>query len=31
MPPPIGNRRQFEICVFSQLMGELKSGDMCIN
>ena len=24
------NRRQFEICVFSQLMGELKSGDMCI-
>jgi hypothetical protein len=23
------NRRQFEICVFSQLMWELKSGDMC--
>ncbi len=24
------NRRQFEICVFSQLMWELKSGDLCI-
>lgn len=24
------NRRQFEICVFSQLMGELKSGDLWI-
>lgn len=24
------HRRHFELCVFSQLMGELKSGDLCI-
>ena len=24
------NRRHFEVCVFTQLMSELKSGDMCL-
>jgi hypothetical protein len=24
------DRRQFEVCVFSQVMGELRSGDLCI-
>ncbi|HMV59033.1 MAG TPA: Tn3 family transposase [Nitrospira sp.] len=28
--PKLLNRRHFEVCVFSQLMQELKSGDLCI-
>jgi TnpA family transposase len=30
LPPTRLNRRHFEICVFSQLMWDLKSGDLCI-
>jgi TnpA family transposase len=29
-PPQQVDRRQFEVCVFSQVMWELKSGDLCI-
>jgi Tn3 transposase DDE domain len=29
MPPRI-NRRHFEVCIFSQVMAELQSGDLCI-
>jgi hypothetical protein len=30
LPPRRINRRHFEVCVFSQLMWELKSGDVCV-
>jgi hypothetical protein len=30
MPPQRLHRRHFEVCVFSQLMAELKAGDMCV-
>ena len=30
MSPVRVNRRHFEVCVFSQVMWELKSGDLCI-
>ncbi len=29
-PPGRLNRRHFEVCVFSQLLQELKSGDLCL-
>jgi hypothetical protein len=28
--PPQLNRRHFEVCLFSQIVAELKSGDLCI-
>jgi len=30
VPPAQVDRRHFEVCVFSQVMWELKSGDLCI-